>query len=223
MQVNSSITERLTTVVLHGLILGLLGGCTSGMSFGQVPDWMVPITLGDFEYSVPVPPGMREDCAGDPTRLAQRSAQIADSLTLLACLKTVRGAPTVLDGAVTVLVADGLKTPDFAAYKQALRGQVEALTTAMKNARQAGITPVVDRPRVLKILEEGKHWVVHAVARPDEAGNPRVGVVGSVLVRDRLFYLNLLQDGRAKPDWVALQTLAKDWAHTLIIKNEWRS
>jgi hypothetical protein len=192
-----------------------LQGCIPIIS---APDWQLPVRLGGQLYSVPVPTGMVETCAGNPADYDARSATLAASSTLVACVETPAGVANTFAGLITTAVSGSDADAEFAQYKGALVAQAAAA-----QAEAAGDRRLAGRSRVMRVLRQGKRWTVHAVYAGQHDGSGRTGVIATGLVRDRLFYLSVLSDADVDAsegtNWPELTERAVTWVRSLLSKN----
>lgn len=184
---------------------------------GQALTWAQPIDVGGVVIRVPAPTGYLEACENDPT-LRDSLQRARKNLRVLACYRSVDGGPI----ATLSTLADGraVDSAEFVRYKQILAARAsliqKAATSYTGNSALAQFE--TSQAEVLKVLSNGKNWVVHAVVRAGARG-PEQGVSASVWLHQRLLYLT--QFGSGKPDWLALTELGQSWATSTITRTLW--
>lgn len=205
----------LARVVLAGLAATLLlTACAPPII--EAPPWRAPVVVGDRLYRLSLPQGFADRCIGDSEAREARAAQLSASSTLVGCVEPLdtAGPFNGISGIITSRPGGPDAPGDFERYKTAIHQQVRAT-----RAEAQGAPRLAGGSRVLRVLGEGRVWLVQAVYAAPSTGAPRSGVVAAGLVGDRLFYLSLLTADTGTVDFNALGEIAIDWIRGVIADN----
>jgi hypothetical protein len=184
---------------------------------GQALAWAQPIDVGGVVIRVPAPQDHLEACENE-SELRQALQRAMKSLRVLACYRPVDGGPIVTLS--TLAHGRAVGSAEFVRYKQSLAARARLIQKAAATyTGSRALSRLEASPaEVLKVLSNGKNWVVHAVARAGARG-PEQGVSVSVWLRERLLYLTQFDSG--KRDWPALTDLGQTWATATIARTLW--